>query len=374
MTNPAISLCRDRPVVIINHLIEQPNAITGITRYLFGLLTALVPRGRYKYVLLTTWTADKLPAELRSGNLTVVTLPFVRSLPLNLLFQTVVMPYYMRKYTAVAEFNCEPLACFLPFWRRLVTLHDLYVLTLPKMHRLRDRVWWRVFFPAAILASNTIICVSGSTKEKLVRYYPYAGKKAAVVYEASALITGRDLSVYRPPRGRFGLYVGNVTPSKNIGILVQALAILERRGDPVEIVFVGHDKSHLLAAAMEKNRLRHAVRFAGFLSDEELAGLYGKASFLVTTSLDEGFCLPVVEAQTLALPVICPDISIYREIASDGALYYRPDAPEELAGCMETMLKDEAVREAVADQAVCNAKRFSWQSAAEQVEKLLVGR
>jgi glycosyltransferase involved in cell wall biosynthesis len=368
MTEPAQ---RDRPLVIINHLIERPNTVTGITRYLFSLLAVLVARRQYRYVLLTTWDADRLPAELKHDDLAVVSLPFVRSLPLNLLFQTIMLPYYVRKYNAVAEFNCAPMACFLPFWRRLITVHDLYVLTLPQLQRLRDRIWWRVLFPAGVWAAQTIVCVSDSTRQKLAHYFPYAAKKASVVYEAGALMGAAE-----PPalaRRRIGLYVGNIAPSKNIGLLIEALALLEREGDPVEIVFVGQDNTGAIEAAAQKFGLRNPVQSAGALSDAELAGLYDQASFLVTTSLDEGFCLPVVEAHSRALPVVCPDIPIYREIAAEGGLYFPAGDAQALAGRLREVLQDDTLRAALSERAFRNAKRFSWQTAAIEVEKLLAG-
>src|SRR5262249_14316966 len=110
------------PTILINHLLEPPGKITGITRYLFALLEELVFTGSFKYVLVTTWCHSDLPDALKNS-VTCVTRNFIASAPQNVLVQMVTIPRLMRETHATLEFNCNPIGCFWPFWPRVITVH-----------------------------------------------------------------------------------------------------------------------------------------------------------------------------------------------------------------------------------------------------------
>ena len=48
----------ERPTVLVNHLMEPPGRITGITRVLFSLLEQLVSLPHFRYTLATTWSTE----------------------------------------------------------------------------------------------------------------------------------------------------------------------------------------------------------------------------------------------------------------------------------------------------------------------------
>ena len=58
---------QEAPTILINHLLEPPAKITGITRYLFALLEELISTRSFKYVLVTTWRRSDLPEALQSS-------------------------------------------------------------------------------------------------------------------------------------------------------------------------------------------------------------------------------------------------------------------------------------------------------------------
>ena len=161
-----------RPTILINHLMEPPNRITGITRYLFSLLEELVKRQTFQYVLATTWSADQLPPTLANSELRVETQPYRRSLPQNVMLQMLTIPRLMQQFKAIAEFNCNPVGCFWPSWPRVITVHDLYFDVTPKYYRQRHRLWWNIFFPLALHAATRVICVSKSTQDDLRQHHP----------------------------------------------------------------------------------------------------------------------------------------------------------------------------------------------------------
>lgn len=364
----------DPPVVLVNHLLEPSSKITGITRYLFALLEELVSNRDFRYVLATTWPREDLPEALRVSDMACLTHPFIESTPINVAKQMSTVPRLMRQTQASLEFNCNPIGCFWPSWPRIITLHDLYYELMPENFRWRRRMWWNLMFPCSIGAAAAVICVSEASRGHLVRLHPRSRHKAIVVHEADALKDGlasveeRDLIKSFVSQGPFALYVGNIAQNKNPAVLAKALKLLELRGHTIPIYHVGRDDLGLLADAQKAVDLQNPIRFLGTASNALLAEAYNGARCLVNTSLDEGFCLPVLEAQSRGLPVVCSDIPVLREVAGDGALFFDPNDPAVLADRLAAIFTDERLRAQTAERALKNAALFSWKRAATETE------
>lgn len=365
----------DRPVVLINHLLEPPGKITGITRYLFSVLEELASGTSFKYVLATTWPRQDLPESLRNCPVVELTHRFIPSTPLNVAAQMAIVPKLVHKTHAVLEFNCNPIGCFWPFWPRIITVHDLYFDSMPQQFPLRHRMWWHVIFPRALGAASAIICVSEASREHLRLLYPWAADKAVVIHEAGALRSCdgggmSDSAVLSMIERPYALYVGNISRSKNIATLVEALNILEQRGKSIPLYHVGRDELGLLADAQRRTYLRRPIRSIGAVSDPVLAAIYKDAHCLVNTSLDEGFCLPVLEAQSRGTPVVCSDIPVLREVAGEGALFFAPSNSVALAESLAKIFAAGSLREQLSALARRNAASFSWKRAARETEAL----
>jgi glycosyltransferase involved in cell wall biosynthesis len=362
-----------RPTILINHLMEPPNRISGVTRFLFALLHELSTRAAFDYVLLTTWDADKLPEAVAKSGIRVKTRPFHNSTPLNILSQLVVVPLVMRQTGAAIEFNCNSTGCFWPNWPRVTTIHDFYFDLLPDKYPFRHRLWWQLFLPVCMAAASEVICVSENTRDDLCRFYPRFGAKGIVVHEAGALIVdpsgGGEICKLSAP---YAVYVGNISPNKNPEVLARALQLLARKGKPASVYHVGLDDKSLLDQAVKTAGVAGQLHSLGALSDRELGAAYAGAHCMVVTSTHEGFCLPVIEAQICGAPVVCSDIPVLREVAGKGALFFDPHDAEDLAACLEKVFGDSDLRQRLVIFGRQNAARFSWARAAEKMEAIFL--
>ncbi|MDH6263552.1 glycosyltransferase family 1 protein [Bradyrhizobium sp. BR13661] len=368
----------DHPTILINHLMEPPARITGITRVLFSLLEQLVGLPHFRYVLATTWSSDQLPpALLQSGALEVVTRPFHPSLPKNIMAQMVTVPQLMRKFAAAAELNCNPVGCFWPNWPRVITVHDLYYDVTPQYYPRRHRLWWNIFFPLALRAATRVICVSRSTREDLQHYHSRQFDKTIVVHNAAALegaVRNRNGLAALPDiedGAPYAIFVGNISPNKNPTCLAAALKILEQRGRPLTVYHVGRDEVRLLALSVADAGLAYPIKNFGILTDEALVAAYRRARFLISTSTHEGFCLPILEAQSCGTAVICSDIPVLREVAGEAALFFDPNNPTALADCIDRIIDQPDLGRRLSEAGVQNAAQFSWARAARETEAVL---
>lgn len=104
------------------------------------------------------------------------------------------------------------------------------------------------------------------------------------------------------------LTVGRVVPHKCIEDLIEVVHLLEQEGIPAHLNIVG-DCNNVHYRTFLETRIRNCglqakVHLHGMLSQDSLVLHYRRADLLLMASLHEGFCVPVLEAMQLGLPVM----------------------------------------------------------------------
>lgn len=143
------------------------------------------------------------------------------------------------------------------------------------------------------------------------------------------------------------LMVGTLEPRKNHWMALRAAEALWARGSKARLLMIGKIGwnvesllQRLSGHAETGRRLLHLDR----VGDRDLALAYRGASVLLFPSFAEGFGLPVAEALSAGLPVICSDLPVLREIAGDRATYIDP---LNLESIVEALLKVTPQRPAI---------------------------
>ena len=145
------------------------------------------------------------------------------------------------------------------------------------------------------------------------------------------------------------LLIGRVVPNKNIPLAIEAFAEYRRRYNPhSRLVIVGDQPIPNHAAevhdAIGKHKLGGHVLITGKVSLPQLKALYLTADVLFITSLHEGFCVPLVEAMGLRVPVVAVPNAAVGFTGGDAAFYAEGNATA-LAERLDAVLTDPDVRE-----------------------------
>jgi glycosyltransferase involved in cell wall biosynthesis len=148
------------------------------------------------------------------------------------------------------------------------------------------------------------------------------------------------------------LFVGRLVPNKNIEELIQAFAVYHHRINPMSRLFiVGSEWScpryytmlKLLSAEMSTQR----IHFQGFVSAAHLPSYYEIADVFITTSLHEGYCLPVIEAMHKGVPVIARETGGIPEALGNAGVLYQNLSITELAELIHLVTSDPHWKERI---------------------------
>ncbi|MGA2519226.1 MAG: glycosyltransferase [Acidimicrobiales bacterium] len=168
----------------------------------------------------------------------------------------------------------------------------------------------------------------------------------------------------RAAGGADWLFVGRVSPHKAQHDLVKALACYRRFFDPdARLLLVGSslgtDYHRALERFVARLGLTEAVEMAGTVSDATLSAYYRSADVFVCASDHEGFCVPLVEAMHVGLPVVAFDAAAVGETVGDGGLVLADKAPMTLATAVHRVLSDGDARRSIIEAGTRRARSFS---------------
>ena len=271
---------------------------------------------------------------------------------------------------------------FFPVWgckRVVVTMHDTLALAHPEwvFPNGKGRLAWKLKEHAAVRSADRIVTVSEAARGDLIEWFRLDPGRVRVVSEgpdaafqptAPGPESDAILRKYGiKPGARFLLYVGGLSPHKNLPRLIEASAQLP---EDVALILVGdmgdvfHTHVPALREAVARFGLGDRVVFTGFVPDEELVYLYGRAYALVQPSLMEGFGLPTVEAMACGTPVLSSRAGSLPEVIGDAGAFFDPFDVDGMAHVLRAALDDPARRDRLAGLALERARRYTWAASA----------
>ena len=261
---------------------------------------------------------------------------------------------------------------------RIVTVHDLIPFIFPDKFPIRFRLIFKTYCRGNLRGAETVICVSRSTQRDLHRFYPEVGEKACVIP-----IAGQSLDRGVPPdapqlsalgiRGPYLLNVSTIEPRKNHAALLDAFAILKRKGYKHQLVCVGALgwKTQPILDHPVLKAYADDILLPGPVERSMLKRIYQGADAMVYPTLYEGFGLPPLEAMAFGIPVIASRNSSLPDTLG-AAAYYLSAAPDggEIAEAVQTLLRDAERRKKMADLGRAQWRRYTWGKTAEQTLRL----
>jgi glycosyltransferase involved in cell wall biosynthesis len=355
---------------------------TGIFVYAIELAQQLLSFHRdYNFKLYFT---EQVPPQFREmeGNFKSVVIPIREEI---LSKQFVMGALLNRPGLDLVHFPAFPpaLACFRPtIW----TIHDATAWLYPETMSWKGRTYFGRLGAMAARSSKAIITVSNESKRNIVDALRVPEEKVKVIYEGINPIFKRmeDPDKVQSLRQRYGLpqrfllSVGTLEPRKNLPFLIKVYKALRdsypaQPGRPetqLGLVVVGRKgwKSQETDEALKS--AGSGVILTGFVSREDLVGLYSTASAFVLSSLYEGFGFPPLEAMACGCPVVVSNRGSLSEVVGNAARLLELDDIRTWVETLRLILDNPAISQPLIEKGQERVRRFSWKTAATETLEL----
>ncbi len=159
--------------------------------------------------------------------------------------------------------------------------------------------------------------------------------------------------------------VGRLVPVKRFDLLVDALAALKADHPELQAVIAGEGYERpALEAAIRRHGADGWIALPGFVTDDELVGLYRRAWVLASTSLREGWGMTVTEAGACGTPAVATRIGGHEDAVHDGRSGLLAQTRDDLVRGIDAVLRDDVLRRRLGVGAVEHARRFTWDATA----------
>lgn len=241
----------------------------------------------------------------------------------------------------------------------VVTIHDLVCFHFPEMLSAEALAEFKRISTQVAKQSTVAACVSNFIASNDLRgVLSLPDEKVRVVAPTAPRDFGElaDLTEFAnkyPVLDKpFVFYPAAFRGYKNHEILVEALSVLARQGDPdLQLVFTGiHDTPEKLTQLIAQRGLSNRVQILGKIDREAMSLFYSRAQATVVPSLYEQGSFPLMEAMYWKCPIASSNIPQLQElfaVMGDSMLYFDPHSHVELAKLLRQI---QANRAAIVEQ------------------------
>lgn len=302
--------------------------------------------------------------------------PFFRPLAWWLKF-SFLLPYFVNRNNFDLYLSTDGLSSKKIKTKTVIVVHDINFVHFPKFLSKSFYIYYKIFFPKWIKHAKRIATVSHYSKKDIVNTYKVNPEKidvmhngASDVYQPTDEETKKTTKNIYTNGNDYFIFVGALHPRKNIINLFKAFdKFKETDKKNIKLVIVG--KKFYWNKAMQKTyaqmKFKNDVLFLGQLSQDKLRFVMASALALVYVSFFEGFGIPLVEAMQCHIPIITSNSSSMPEVAGKAALLVKPSDTNEIAGAMQQIATDEALRKKLIEYGKKQKELFNWDNTADKL-------
>jgi glycosyltransferase involved in cell wall biosynthesis len=224
----------------------------------------------------------------------------------------------------------------------------------------------------AIVLSDKIIVYS----KNIVSQWSLGGYQNKILIAPYLFLDFNKFGVERSlnERGSVVGYIGRLSPEKGIWNLIEAIPKLVEASPDVRFLIVGDGELRReVEQYLTENNLENKVRFAGWVSNDDIPDYLNQLKLLVLPSYTEGLPVIVQEAMACGTPVLATPVGAIPDIITDGenGFIMESNSPECIARNVTRALNSPDLEKIARNARVLVEKEFTYQAAVERYRAIL---
>lgn len=232
--------------------------------------------------------------------------------------------------------------------KTITTIHDCY--GLKRLKGIKYYFYLIFWIRLPIFKSNKIIVVSSKVKKELLKYIDIKYKDKIRVIHNFASKKFKKKKLIKNKKYPNILIIGTAK-NKNLDKIIGSLKKIK-----CKVTIIGQINKKIKQKLVNTN-----IVYENFvsLSQKNLIKIYNKSTLLLYPSKYEGFGLPILEAQSVGLPVITSNLEPMRTVAGNGAYLVNPNSIKEISISINKILSNRMLSSTLIKRGYMNIKRFN---------------
>lgn len=172
------------------------------------------------------------------------------------------------------------------------------------------------------------------------------------------------------------LFVGRCVPNKRIEDILYAFHYFQRYVEPNSRLILagsynGMESYQAYQLTIQKELKLRDVVFTGSIPQQSLNACYGVADLFLCMSEHEGFCIPVLEAMALDLPVLAHAAAAVPDTMDGAGVLFHQKEYDAIAEMMGRLCRETTLREAVIDGQRQRIERYESRNLEQELRQHL---
>ncbi len=361
-------------IIAVNTRLLLKGKLEGIGWFTLETLKRItINHPEHRFIFIFDRPYDK--SYIFSDNITPVVIgPPTRHPVLWYLWFDYQIPRVLKKYNADLFLSPDGYLSLRTKVPQLAVIHDINF-----VHRPKDLPWLKAkyynkYFPKFARIAKRIATVSFYSKEDITRSFKVDYDKIDVVYDGinqifEPISNENKIEVRTKYTGgsEYFLFVGALHPRKNISGLLRAFDAFKTVVDnTMKLVIVGGQmhKTGDIFNVYDNMRFKNDVVFTGRVSSANLHDIFGAATALTFVPFFEGFGIPIVEAMSAGIPVICSNTTSIPEVGGNAVLYADPLKIDQITNAMLKLAGNTDLQNDLIAKGYIQKDKFSWDETA----------